>query len=167
MTTFSRLAAYVAVVGLLVGLSPAQDKPKADDHSKQKPESAPKKKLTVMQRKLSHAQKLIEGLSTEDFGKIREGADGLIECIKDASWRINDTDKYLAHSDSFRRSVENLQKAANDKKLDTAALAYVDITLSCVRCHRYLRDDGIVLAPGVPVPAQVSVSKQTQPGVGG
>lgn len=45
--------AVVAAAVLLAGLGPAQEKPKAAD---------PPKKPTVMQRKLTHAQKVLEGL---------------------------------------------------------------------------------------------------------
>ena len=142
MKTLTRPLAWAVVAALLlVGLGSAQVKSKAVD---------PPKKPTVMQRKLTHAQTVLEGLALEDFDKIRAGSDGLIECYKDASWRINDTDKYLLFGNDFLRRVENLQTAANDKKIDAAALAYVDLTLTCVKCHQYLRDTRIGLAPGLP-----------------
>jgi hypothetical protein len=31
-------------------------------------------------------------------------------------------------------------KKAKDKNIDGVALAYVDVTLSCVRCHEYVRE---------------------------
>ena len=140
MKTLTRhgACAVAAAAVLLVGLGTAQEKPKAAD---------PPKKPTVMQRKLTHSQKILEGLALEDFDKIRKSSDSLIECIKDASWRINDTDKYVLFSNDFLRRVENLQKAAKDKKIDAAALAYVDMTLTCVKCHQYLRDERISHAP--------------------
>ena len=146
MTNLSRSVTSAAVATLLIGVGPAQEKPRPADAAKKAP-AGPPKKLTVMERKLGHAQKVLEGLAKEDFDKIQTSADGLIVCVRDASWRINDTDKYLLFSDNFRRSVESLQKAAKDKKIDAAALAYVDMTLACVKCHRYLRDEGIALAP--------------------
>lgn len=139
MSTLYRPAALAAVAAALLAIpGPAQEKPRP---------AAPPKKPTVMQRKLAHAQKVLEGLALEDFDKIRTNSDGLIQCVKDATWRINDTDKYLLFSNDFRRTVENLRKAAKDKKVDAAALAYVDMTLTCVKCHRYLRDEGIARAP--------------------
>lgn len=82
------------------------------------------------------------------------------EYVKDATWRINDTDKYLLFSNDFRRSAENLQKAAKDKKIDAAALAHVDMTLTCVRCHRYLRDEGIARGPDLsPLAPKVAAAK--------
>jgi hypothetical protein len=140
MKPFARPAALaaVAVAALLAAPGPAQEKPRPAD---------PPKKPTVMQRKLAHAQKLLEGLALEDFDRIRTSADGLLECVKDASWRINETDKYVVFSNEFLRTVQTLQKAGKDKKVDAAALAYVDMTLTCVKCHRYLRDERIGAAP--------------------
>ncbi len=149
MMNLRRSVAYAVVAALLVGVGTAQEKPKPADGPK-------KKKLTVMERKLGHAQKVLEGLATENYDTIRTSADGLIECIRDASWRINDSNKYQMFSDEFRRSVEDLQKAAKDKKVDAASLAYVDMTLACVKCHRYLRDEGLALAPGAGLPFDVA-----------
>jgi hypothetical protein len=111
-------------------------KPKADD-----------KKPTVMQRKLAHSQKVLEGLAKNDFGKIGTSAEGLIECVKDETWKINQTDKYLVYTNDFLRRAEGLKKAAKDKNLDAAALAYVDMTLTCIKCHQYLREDGVRSVP--------------------
>lgn len=146
MKTSTRAAgwAVVAAAALAAGHGRADDRPKPAD---------PPKKPTVMQRKLTHAQKVLEGLATEDYKKIGANADGLLDCIKDATWKIAQTDRYELYSGDFRRGVEGMKKAATDKKIDAAALAYVDITLTCVKCHRYLRDEGIALAPGLVPPA--------------
>src|SRR5262245_54517923 len=88
------IATAVTFAALLATPNRADDKPKpkVDD-----------KKPTVMQRKLAHSQKILEGLAKEDFGKISTGADGLIECVKDATWKINQTEKYLLFSNDFLR----------------------------------------------------------------
>jgi hypothetical protein len=94
-----------------------------------------------MQRKLTYSQKVLEGLAKNDFGTITSGADGLIECVNDVTWKINRTERYLLHTNEFLRSVDDLKKAAKDKNIDAASLAYVDMTLTCVRCHKFLRSD--------------------------
>jgi cytochrome c556 len=137
MTTSVRRIGFVVsaatVLGLaLAGFGRAEDKPK--------PKEEPKK-LTVMQRKLANSQQVLEGLATKDFKKIDAGADGLLECLKDVTWKINETEKYLAHTNDFRARVEGLKKAAKDKNIDAAALSYVDMTLTCVRCHQHLRGE--------------------------
>ncbi len=99
------------------------------------------KKPTVMQRKLTHAQKLLAALAIEDFKEMRTSAEGLKACVMDETWRINDTEKYLLHSDDFLRQTDAMIAAAKKKNADAATLAYVGMTLACVKCHRHLRDE--------------------------
>lgn len=156
MSPYRALAwAAVAACALGSGAAPAQDK----DKPKAAPADPPAKP-TVMQRKLGHAQKVLEGLALEDFAAIGRNADGLIACVKDATWKIGRTDQYLIYSNDFVRGAEGLKKAAKEKKIDAAALAYVDITLTCVKCHRYLRDEGITRAPDLsPPPARAAAGR--------
>jgi hypothetical protein len=56
-----------------------------------------------------------------------------------SSWSVLTTSEYEQASAEFRRSAEALHRAALEKGIDGAALAYVDMTLKCVQCHKYLR----------------------------
>lgn len=136
----SRLAVFALVV-LLVGFGHAQEKPKAP--------AEPPKKPTVMQRKLTHAQKLLEGLAVADFAKLGAAADELSQCAQEASWRAANSPKFETHSNNFIRNLEAIKKAAKAKNVDAAALAYVDMTLTCVKCHQQVREEGIGLAPNL------------------
>jgi cytochrome c556 len=103
----------------------------------------PAKEQTVMQRKLTHAQKILEGLAKADFDTMNKAADDLSVCVKEATWRINDTNKYILHSDQFLRDLDDLKKACGKKNIDAAALAYADMTRTCVKCHQHLRETGM------------------------
>lgn len=142
MKTPARWTAAVVVFALVVGVfgvgRAADEKPK--------PKEEPKKP-SVMQRKLAHSHKILEGLALKDFGKIGAGADGLIECVGEATWKINETEKYTTYSGDFLRRAQALKKAAKDKNIDAAALSYVDLTLTCVKCHEYLREDRVRAVP--------------------
>src|SRR5262249_22653783 len=105
------------------------------------------KKPTVMQRKLAHAQRVLEGLAINDFEKIKTGADELTLCAQEASWKVINTPKYELYSNEFLRTLEALKKAAKAKNVDAAALAYVDMTLTCVKCHQYVREEKMGAAP--------------------
>ena len=105
------------------------------------------KKPTVMQRKLTHSHRVLEALAKKDFKELEAGADGLIECVKDLTWRINETERYLVYTNDFLRRAEGLKKAAKDKNIDAAALSYVDLTLTCVKCHQFLRGDDVRAVP--------------------
>ena len=39
-----------------------------------------------------------------------------------------------------RRIADDLVKKATEKNLDGAALAYVEMTLTCVKCHKHVRE---------------------------
>jgi hypothetical protein len=109
-------------------------------HAQEKKDPPPPKKPTVMQRKLAHAQKVLEGVATEDFDKVAKNAEELKGCVKDATWRIIETEKYVAFSMDFMGHLDSIQAAAKKKNADAAALAYVEMTLTCVKCHQHIRD---------------------------
>jgi hypothetical protein len=126
--------AILGLVGLalLFGLpilSGHGDEPKKDDRLHD-----------LMQRKLASSQKVLEGLALNDFSKISKQADELIDISKQAEWRILKTPQYELHSNDFRRIAENLGKSARDKNIDGVALNYVELTLTCVKCHKYVRE---------------------------
>ena len=60
-----------------------------------------------MRRKLDYSQKVLEGLTLEDYALVAE--------------------------------------KARQKNLDGATLAYVRMTIQCVKCHEYTRDNRITL----------------------
>ena len=95
---------------------------------------------TLMQRKLEHAQKVLEGVAINDFNLIEKHAQELIQLSKLAEWRVVKTPRYELHSMEFQRSADTLVKEAKNRNSDAAALAYVEMTLTCVKCHKYVRE---------------------------
>jgi hypothetical protein len=94
----------------------------------------------LMRKKLEHSQKLLEGIAINDFDKIGRNAEELIAISKLAEWRVLKTPQYELHSNEFRRIADTVAREAKAKNLDGATLAYVDLTLSCVKCHKYVRE---------------------------
>jgi len=92
-----------------------------------------------MQVKLKHSQDILSGLVTDDLDKVAKGAQELSLLSQAGSWQVFQTEDYLLHSREFRRSADALRDAALKKNTDAAALAYVDTTLKCVNCHKYVR----------------------------
>ena len=93
-----------------------------------------------MRLKLDHAQKILEGIVLEDYEKIDKQAQHLSLLSQAASWQVLQTPEYLQHSGEFRRAANAVSAAAKDKNLDGAALAYMEMTMKCVNCHKYVRD---------------------------
>jgi len=93
-----------------------------------------------MRAKLAHSQDVLEGLSLEDFDLIGKGAQELSLVSQDSSWQVLQTEDYARQSAEFRRSCDSLRKAAQEENLDGALLAWMEVTMKCVQCHRYVRD---------------------------
>lgn len=92
-----------------------------------------------MRAKLEHSQKVLEGLSLEDFDKIAKHAQEMSLLSQASTWQVLQTPEYHDRSVEFRRTVDALTEAAKKKNLEGAALAYVEATMKCVSCHKYVR----------------------------
>jgi hypothetical protein len=93
-----------------------------------------------MRKKLDAAQNVLEGLAVEDFDMIASGAKQLKTTSAAAEFMVINDPMYAQQADEFRRVVDKLAKAAKEKRLDGATLAYMDMTMSCVECHKYVRN---------------------------
>ncbi len=104
----------------------------------------------LMANKLQTAQRLLEAIALADFDKIGQQADKLSAIANQAEWVAFKTPRYDLHSNEFRRAAETIARKAKEKNIDGVALAYVDLTMSCVRCHQYVREVRDAAAPGRP-----------------
>jgi hypothetical protein len=94
----------------------------------------------LMKRKLQHSQKVLEGVTVQDFKMIERNADELIQISKLAEWRAFKTPTYEVYSNDFRRIAGALVENARKKNIDAATLNYLDLTLTCVKCHKHVRE---------------------------
>ena len=92
-----------------------------------------------MREKLGHSQKALEALALEDFDTLAQQSKKLSAMTQEATWEVFQNPDYAQHSATFRRHANALTKAAQDKNLDAATLAYVRLTMSCVDCHKFVR----------------------------
>ena len=108
---------------------------------------------TMMQLKLGHAQKVLQGVVTEDYDLIRSNAQSLSLVSQAAAWQVLQTPEYQRYSADFRRTADDLARQAKDKDLDGAALSYVRLTITCVECHKRVRGVRVTqgdIAPEIP-----------------
>lgn len=142
------LFAAVAVVALLAGQGRSQKEDELSD---------------FMRAKLAHSQKILEGLTTEDYDMIAKNSQEMSLLSQAATWRVLQTPEYLQHSTEFRRSADELTRAAKEKNVDAAALAYVDVTLKCVNCHKYVRRVRMARIDDESFPTRTLPAQQAQP----
>jgi hypothetical protein len=92
----------------------------------------------VMTRKLDHAKAILEAVVTSDWIGLEMHSRELEALTRDPRWMVLQFDEYRRHSNAFVRAVEALHRAAAQRDLETSPRAYVEVTLQCVDCHRYL-----------------------------
>lgn len=140
----------VAVAGVLVAgcsawiaIASSDDKDKVEPPAKAEAQEKPGPRKTAMKafmrKKLSASQEILEGLALEDFELIESGAKQLKAMATAAEFVVVKDPLYDEFADDFRRTVSKLQKAAKEKRIDGSTLAYVDITMNCVECHKHVR----------------------------
>lgn len=95
----------------------------------------------IMKRKLDYAKAILESLATEDFDGIAKNAQALSLLSLESEWQVLTTEEYLEQSADFRRSLQVVREAGQKKNIDRSALGYVDMTIRCVECHKYLRQN--------------------------
>lgn len=91
----------------------------------------------LMEKKLTSAQEVLGGLARRNFPEIEKQAQMLNLLSHEAAWNVIQTEEYLRLSDSFRSTIKQLKRAAEDGESDAVALAYINLTISCIDCHRY------------------------------
>jgi hypothetical protein len=128
------VSALVLGVPLVRGLGGQKPQAKSE-----KPQKVEPKASEIMTLKLKHAQQVLEGIALNDFDTIGKNSKDLLALSQKAEWRVFPTPSYLRHSNEFQRTTENLIQSAKDQNLDGATLAYLEMTLNCVRCHKYVR----------------------------
>lgn len=101
--------------------------------------AAQEKLSNFMKVKLDHSQKTLEGLAKGDFDLINKHSQAISLLCEDELWMVIQTPEYRERSKEFQRSVSAITDAARQKNLEAATLAYVDATLKCVACHKYIR----------------------------
>lgn len=121
----------VLLLPLLAVSSPSQEKKKREPDP-------------LMAAKLKESQTLLEGLALNDFAKVQKSAEELLRISKEAQFRkALNTPRYDQHANSFQRAAETLIEKAKAKNIDGATLAYMDMTMTCVRCHQHTREEGL------------------------
>ena len=154
MTTRSRLFVASAVIVGSVALMVVSTKfARAEKDGNKKPsakrndrEAPPQGPVAVfMREKLAASQSVLEGLMTDDFAKIKEGAEKMIVMSNAAEWKVIQGPVYAQYSTDFRGIAERLAKAAEKKDLDGAGLSYTQLTMSCISCHKYVKGTRIVI----------------------
>lgn len=91
-----------------------------------------------MQKKLEYSENILAGLARENFDQIAKNARSMNALSQMEKW-VRGTAEYRTQLRIFQNANKQLIAMADNQQLDGAALAYVQLTLSCVNCHKAVR----------------------------
>jgi hypothetical protein len=92
-----------------------------------------------MRAKLVGSQSVLDGLVTENFGLIRQGAENMKSLSEAVQWPRSEDEVYDHYGDEFRRQCAKLMELADQKNLEGAHFTYLSMTTTCINCHNYVR----------------------------
>ncbi|RUL88112.1 hypothetical protein [Tautonia sociabilis] len=130
------LAGAGAVAGTVRGRM--QDEPQVQDRTLP----------MFMQAKLDYSKDVLEGLTTADFTKVVQGAQALRKLAEDELWRVNPNINYVRYTEEFVRLTDALEAEGQAQDIDGAALNYVNLTINCINCHKFVRDQRVTRLDG-------------------
>ena len=93
----------------------------------------------AMRQKVAYSQQVLVGITLEDYGLVADNAKKLVELSNKTNWYSRQVPEYELFLNEFRRNAQELMKAGEEKNLDAASVAYGQMTLSCVSCHKFIR----------------------------
>jgi len=94
-----------------------------------------------MKKKLESSQHILAGLATADFDQISKSAKSMNNLTQIERWtRRTNAEEYRTQLRVFRFANEDLVREADKKNIEGVSLAFSQLTLSCVNCHKLIRD---------------------------
>lgn len=92
----------------------------------------------LMREKLEYSQGLLEAMVLIDYETVERLANELIRVSEFSVWSTLQEPEYLRYASDFRERAAVLIQEAQAGDVDGIALSYIEMTLTCVRCHRFL-----------------------------
>lgn len=92
-----------------------------------------------MKQKLRISKDILAGLANGDFEDIQERAEFLKGLDAIELFARRESDAYRMQLRLFRSANREIIRSAKQRNLEAAALAFNQLTISCVTCHQHLR----------------------------
>jgi hypothetical protein len=105
-----------------------------DDGTKSQPASF------WMKKKLDYSQNILAGIANADFDKIAESAQSMQSLSKVEGFIRGQMPGYRTQLEAFLDANAEIIRQAQKDNVEGAALAFTQLTISCVNCHKRLRE---------------------------
>lgn len=93
-----------------------------------------------MEKKLEYTQEIIRGLATGDLPEVAKRAEQMRLLSRVEGWVRKGRPGYRAHFQAFEFANAEILRNARANNLDGAAIGFQQLTITCVSCHKMLRD---------------------------
>jgi len=131
---------FAALVLWVVAARGNQEPARHPEARKDNAQDSKDKASVWMKHKLGASQKILEGMTRGDFEMIEKHAQGMENLGYLEGWVRADVPGYVSHLHAFNQANRELIRASKNKNLDGVTVAYSQLTISCVQCHRFMRD---------------------------
>ena len=127
-----RIACFLLVAALIHGNGTV--------HGEEPIESGKSPQASIwMKKKLDYSQNILNGLTTADFDKVIKNAEEMRRLSKIESFVRGGTPGYRAQLVLFEESADEIIRQAKKDNVEGATLAFTQLTISCVNCHKEIR----------------------------
>ena len=92
-----------------------------------------------MEQKLRLSQDILVGLALADFEQMGKSAERMHGLNRVERFVRRGPEGYRDHLRQFNMANQALRRACDEENLEAATLAFNQMTISCVSCHRHLR----------------------------
>jgi cytochrome c556 len=103
-------------------------------------EGAVSERKIFMRQKLAMVNRIVEGLTTEDFELVTKGGNELSELSESAAWASDGDPFYRHYSSNFEQAIGSLLTAADARSPEKVTFAYMHVMVSCTACHQHVRN---------------------------
>lgn len=136
------IASVLALATLVLGFAVlAQEASPKKPAPPQAPADESSQEASVwMRRKLDYSQQILGGIAEADFDRIATNAKAMRALSKVEGFVRGRTPGYRSQLQIFENAADQLIKHAEKDNVDGAALAFTQLTISCVNCHKHLRE---------------------------
>jgi len=137
-TRNGRLEKSVAIglASCLIWLAPIAA---ANGQEQKTPETAETQPSVWMRKKLEYSRNILAGLSSEDFDKVAANAQAMQGMSRFEGFLRGKMPGYRTQLEVFQDANEEIIRQAQKDNIEGAALAFTQLTISCVNCHKQLR----------------------------
>jgi hypothetical protein len=94
----------------------------------------------LMRAKLASTQRIVEGLVSQDFDLLYDGAEQLRRITDATAWESHQDQVYEHYRGELRRVALKLKLQAEERNLEGASFTYMHGLMTCVNCHSHCRD---------------------------